>query len=460
MLVAYFFPPTGGVSVARILRTAECLPRYGWEPIVVAPTSSGHFIQDPAGLAGIPPDLRVIRTPCPEPAKLRRLVKSRIDRRSSRAGNLQASSPSAALAVSRPRRAAAQMSLLAGRFFFPDEQVVWLPFAVAAAVHAAREFGADAILSTSSPATAHLAAMLASRIVGIPWIADFQDPWVGNALEDDVPRAIAAMRRRLERRFIASAAELTFVTPSLTKRYQKRYPGYADRMRTVPNGYDRRERVEPIAHDPEHFTLVYAGPLWRPRELTVFLAGLQAAVTAEPCLSDRLRVRFVGSVTEECGAPLHQAMASSELASIIELVGQLPRGAALGHIQASDAALLLLPDGAGTEIIASGKLYDYIGRDRQVLAVVPQCEAAQVLRELDWGVIVPPTVDGVAGGIREVMAARPKRTVADPEGRFDWVNLTSLFAAALNRAVTSRNARSSGCARQGADGDSRVEMVK
>jgi glycosyltransferase involved in cell wall biosynthesis len=346
------------------------------------------------------------------------------------------------------------MNLLAGRFFFPDEQVVWLPFAVAAAVHAAREYGADAILSTSSPTTAHLAAMLASRIVGIPWVADFRDPWVGNGLENDVPGAIVAMRRRLERRFIASAVELTFVTPSLTKRYQKRYPDYAHRMRTVPNGYDRRERVEPIAYDPDHFTLVYAGTLYRPRELTIFLGGLQSAVTAEPGLSDRLRVRFVGSINEECDAVLRQARASAELASIIEVVGLLPREAALGVIQASDAALLLLPDGPGTEINASGKLYDYVGRDRQVLAVVSEGDAAQVLRGLDWGVIAAPTIDGVARGIREVMAARPKRTVADPEGCFDWANLTSLFAAALDRAATSRNGRSPGGARKGADGDS------
>jgi glycosyltransferase involved in cell wall biosynthesis len=346
------------------------------------------------------------------------------------------------------------MSLLVHRSLFPDEQIAWLPFAVAAAVHAAREYGADAILSTSSPATAHLAAMLASRIVGIPWVADFRDPWVGNALDRDVPGPIMAMRRRLERRFIASAVELTFVTPSLTKMYQKRYPEKAYRMRTVPNGYDRRERVEPTAHDPDHFTLVYAGTLGRPRELTIFLAGLRSAVKAQPSLSDQLRVRFVGPAIEECATMLRQATASAEIASIIELVGLLPREAALGVVQASDAALLLLPDGPGTEINASGKLYDYVGLDRQVLAVVPEGDAAQVLRGLDWGVIAIPTIDGVAGGIREVMAARPKRTVADPEGRFDWANLTSLFAAALDRVATSRNGRSSGGARKGADGDS------
>lgn len=453
VLIAYFFPPTGGVSVARMLRAAEYLPRYGWEPIVVAPASSGHSIQDPAGLAGIPPDLRVVRTACPEPAKLRRLLKSLVDRETS-----TGESQGAAKAESWPRRRAAQVSSLTRRFLFPDEQVAWLPFAVVAAVQAAREYGADALLSTSSPATAHLAAMLTSRIVGIPWVADFRDPWVGNALDRDLPGAMAAMRRRLERRFIAAAAELTFVTPSLTKMYQHRYPRYADRLHTIPNGYDRRERVETLVHDSDHFTLVWAGSLYRPRELTIFLAGLRSAVNADPGLSDRLRVRIVGSVTEECDALLRQATASAELASIIESVGLLTRPAALGEIQASDAALLLLPDGPGGEINASGKLYDYIGRDRQILAVVPEGDAAQVLRELDWGVVAAPTVDGVADGIREVMAMGSRRAVADPESRFDWASLTGFFAEALDHAVMPKADQSTDGAHT-ADTGSQSEVV-
>lgn len=114
----------------------------------------------------------------------------------------------------------------------------------------------------------------------------------------------------------------------------------------------------------------------------------------------------------------------------------------------------------GTEINASGKLHDYVGRDHQVPAVVPEGDAAQVLRGLDWGVIAAPRIDGVAGGIREVTAAQPERTVADPEGHFDWAKLTSVFAAAFDRAVTSRTERSSGDAGKGADGESRVAMVK
>jgi hypothetical protein len=50
------------------------------------------------------------------------------------------------------------------------------------------------------------------------------------------------------------------------------------------------------------------------------------------------------------------------------------------------------------------------------------------------GVIVPPTVDGVARGIREIMASQPGSTVASPGGRFDWVNLTARFAAVIDHA--------------------------
>src|SRR4051794_19585786 len=62
VVVAYFFPPTGGVSVARALKLARYLPRHSWRPTVVAPRSTGHFAQDNAGLADIPADVAVVRT--------------------------------------------------------------------------------------------------------------------------------------------------------------------------------------------------------------------------------------------------------------------------------------------------------------------------------------------------------------------------------------------------------------
>ena len=434
VLVAYFFPPTGGVSVARMLRPAEYLRRYGWRPVVVAPASTGFIPQDPSGLAAIPADLEVLRTSCPEPAKLRALLRTRFR-----------AAPPAFIAPGGTGRAPAQrggwrraiantLSAALRATSFPDEQIGWLPFAFVAAIRASREGRADAILSTSSPATAHLVAMLASKVSSVPWVADFRDPWVTEYLRDGGPRLVGGLRRRLERQFIARAAQATFATPSMTRLYQARYPEFADRMHTIPNGYDHHEEVASVPRDHDHFTIVWAGSMAWPHELEVFLAGVRSAVSDSLDLQQRLRVRFVGHSIEECSRILREAALSPELGPMLQVVGPVPRAVALGHMAACDAALLMLPSGPGAELNVSGKLYDYIGRDIQVLAVIPQCDAGDVLRHLGWGVIATPTVEDVADRVRELVASRPSRSVADPAREYDWVNLTGLFAAALDRA--------------------------
>src|SRR6185295_18273991 len=42
LIVAYYFPPIGGIGSIRMARFAEYLPEFGWDPIVLAPRHTPH----------------------------------------------------------------------------------------------------------------------------------------------------------------------------------------------------------------------------------------------------------------------------------------------------------------------------------------------------------------------------------------------------------------------------------
>src|SRR5436305_14860881 len=42
LIVAYYFPPIGGIGSIRLARFAELLPEFGWEPTVLAPRDTPH----------------------------------------------------------------------------------------------------------------------------------------------------------------------------------------------------------------------------------------------------------------------------------------------------------------------------------------------------------------------------------------------------------------------------------
>jgi glycosyltransferase involved in cell wall biosynthesis len=325
--------------------------------------------------------------------------------------------------------------------WFPDDQAGWLPFAVAGIVAAHRREPLAAVVSSASPFTAHVAGLIGSRLIGVPWIADFRDPWLDNPIEPPQTGFARWRRATLEAVLVRTAARCTFATPSLTATYQRRYPHHAARMSTLPNGYEPAASspgtTPPVAGQgagpgaPRPFRLVYAGSLYRPAEVDVLLDGVCRAVDRRPDLVDRLRVVFVGTVTAECRAVADRYLADSRLARMVELTGFVPRAQAQAAIADADAALTLLGAGPGMEMFIGAKLYDYLAQDRQVLAVVPEGDARALLADLRWGVVADPEPDAVAEALVAIVDAPPPAGRADPEGRY----LRSTIARRLGRLL-------------------------
>jgi glycosyltransferase involved in cell wall biosynthesis len=468
-IVAYFYPPLGGVAVARTLGFVRHLPANGWEPVVIAPAGSTYALRDGAAASSLADAVEVHRAPSPEPAHLVRLARRGIGMARavvgaasgvrSPASSAAPASPWLTPAMSSPAEGSAagpSPSVARGRLgpwpgrlrraiWFPDDQAGWLPFAVLAVVAAHRRRPVEAIVSSSSPVTAHVAAWIASRIVGVPWVADFRDPWLDNPIEP-LGDGLARWRRAtLEAALVRGAARCTFATPGLAAAYARRYPRAARRFSVLPNGYEARDtarargtivmRREP--GDPRR--LVYAGSLYRPGELDLFLDGLARLANTRPGLRDRLRVTFVGAATTDCRAVADRWLADPHLAGLVELRGFVPRAEALALVAGADAALTLLGDGPGMGMFVGAKLYDYLALDRQVVAMLPPGDARDVLAGLGWGIVADPDPDSVAAALARFVDEPLPARAADPDRRYDRASTAGRLARLLDE-VSSREA--------------------
>jgi len=82
-----------------------------------------------------------------------------------------------------------------------------------------------------------------------------------------------------------------------------------------------------------------------------------------------------------------------------------------------------------------GKLFDYLGQGKQILAMVPPGDARDVLSELEWGVVADPDPASVADAIARIVdLPRPDR-VPDPERRYDREVLAGRLAGLLDRVA-------------------------
>lgn len=107
-----------------------------------------------------------------------------------------------------------------------------------------------------------------------------------------------------------------------------------------------------------------------------------------------LLLRFVGRFGDE----IHAMMDASVFAPSIEKVSYVPHEESIGYLMLSEASLLIVDDTKESAEIVPGKVYEYLGVGRPVIALAPRGSAIErLLNETKAGLSAPlEDVDGIA----------------------------------------------------------------
>jgi glycosyltransferase involved in cell wall biosynthesis len=337
LVVAYYFPPIGGIGAIRMAKFCEYLPAFGWEPTVLAPRDTPHP-QDPELTVR---EDHVIRSRSIELSRLGRAVPG--------AG---AGSPGAAPAGFSLRQAVRRA---VHRFvFYPDAQIGWYPDAVRKGAAALADGGFDAIYSSSNPMTAHLVARTLHRRSGLPWVAELRDPWSDRLGADHPYRRHA---RRLERALAAEADRIVVPTPTMAARLEELWDREID---LVMNGHDLDGTgVVP----PDRPTLTHVGTYYPGRQ------DLRALWEAVRRLRDAdgtaPRLRFVGDLPVE----LRRELDRFGLLDLVEVTGFVSHDAAMDAMRSS--SMLIASGFAGQDPFSRGvipaKTFEYLASGLPIL---------------------------------------------------------------------------------------------
>ena len=61
LVIAYYWPPSGGSGVQRWVKFVKYLPSEGWEPVVFAPDGADYPSLDPSFQKEVPASVEVLR---------------------------------------------------------------------------------------------------------------------------------------------------------------------------------------------------------------------------------------------------------------------------------------------------------------------------------------------------------------------------------------------------------------
>ena len=220
----------------------------------------------------------------------------------------------------------------------------------------------DLILATAPPPASHAIAAELARQFGIPWVADFRDPWG--------VRAPSFWRRRRRRRFLRSANTVIAVNETLQTHLKN---SLLCPVHLLFNGYEADEMPADVTRVPRR--AVFLGTLSEFNDFDTFFAVLA-----------RLGGEFL-----HIGATRRYDLAARAAAAGLtraRSTGYLPRAEALREAATGSVFLLSLkPD---LELALSAKTFDYIGLGGPILCVGDRGAAADFLRaRKDLGRVVP-----------------------------------------------------------------------
>jgi hypothetical protein len=171
LIIAYYWPPSGGSGVQRWLKFVKYLPGFGWEPYVFTPENPSYAVKDESLLKDVPPEAEVIKFPIWEPYGAFSKVSSAVGDKKT------AEQPT--LAYGKDKSFFQKLTTwIRGNFFIPDPRVFWVRPSVKFLTDFLRDNDIKTIITTGPPHSIHLIGYrLKKKNPSLKWIADFRDPW-------------------------------------------------------------------------------------------------------------------------------------------------------------------------------------------------------------------------------------------------------------------------------------------
>jgi glycosyltransferase involved in cell wall biosynthesis len=378
LFITYFWPPSGKATLHWPLKIMKYLPGYGWQPVVLTVDEDTFSQKDESLMKDVDPSVKVYTARAMEPFGIyRRFL-----------GKRKNAPLTASETISRTNRGLRHRLAVWIRMnlFIPDARIGWYWNAVRRGKQILAVEKIQAIVSIGPPHTTLLVGRKLSMLSGIPHIPVFIDPWVDISYYRDFKRSSLTLLfdRRLERSVVEKASRIVFVTDSMKKDYERRYPSIGSKSRVLYWGYD-----EEAFHSFElenmgvQEILLHAGNIYDHQNPH----NLWKTLRKEMDQGRNLKLVFVGTV----GPEIRQSLREAGILDQSEFKGFLPYQDMIGEL--SKASFLLVC--ASEQRHVPGKLFEYLRSGKPILAFGDGNEEVQmILEETKSGMIFPLNSDG------------------------------------------------------------------
>ena len=381
LIISYYWPPTGGSGVQRWVKFAKYLPSEGWQPVIYTPENPEQLATDASLEAEIPAEAEIIKTHIIEPYELYKkfLRKSGHSKEAVEVNPVNAQNKSFLQKVAMWVR---------GNLFLPDPRCMWIRPSVSYLKKYLKEHPVDLIVTTGPPQSMHIIGMKLARKTGLPWIADFRDPWtkIFYFKHLSMTRATERWHKKMEKKVLDAASAVVAVSPLVQQEFQEMTQTPVE---LITNGFDECDfagaaSTEAAGGKDKDFIITHTGLFAADGNPSVLWETLRDKCIKDPVFKDRLKIKLIGKTDRQ----ITESIEAAGLGENLTDMGYQPHDKAVEEQRRASLLILPLRKEPEYKAVLPGKLYEYLASWRPVLGIgQPDGAMSMILNTTKTGVV-------------------------------------------------------------------------
>ena len=382
LIISYYWPPTGGSGVQRWVKFAKYLPSEGWQPVIYTPENPEQLAVDESLGAEVPEAAEIVKTRILEPYEMYK----KLLRKSGHSKEAVEVNPVNAQNKSFLQKVAMWVR---GNLFRPDPRCLWIGPSVRFLKNYLKEHPVDLIVSTGPPQSMHMIGRRLALETGLPWIADFRDPWtkIFYFKHLSMTKATKRWHERMEKKVLDDATCVVAVSPLVQQEFQAMTQTPVE---LITNGFDEcdfaaQKCLEANGGPEQPFIITHTGLFAADGNPTVFWDVLAQKCAWCPEFKNLLRINLIGKTDEQ----IINAITEAGLAENLNNLGYQPHARAIEEQRKASLLILPLRKEPEYKAVLPGKLFEYLASWRPVLGIgQPDGAMSMIMNNTKTGIVL------------------------------------------------------------------------
>ena len=369
LVITYYFPPMGMSGVQRVLKFVKYMKNFNWEPTIITTGNTRYFAHDPKLFEEVEKlNLKVIRVGGFDPYSVLSNYKT----------------------IKMPAEFIRKlMSRLSKTFFIPDNKIFWSKKAFAAAKNLLDKEKFDIIFVSCPPFSSFKMAAKLSRIYDISLFVDYRDLWTNNQFSFNPSPLHKYLHKKMEYKALKTADKIITINRKIKEKIIKTFKFLTfEDVIILPQGFDA-EDFENSSPEPKlnnKIKLTYAGIFYEFITPKYFLKAFKELTIERPDVAEDIELYFIGHLRKEN----KKLIKKLGLIPYVKDYGYLDHKSCIIKLMSSDVLWMMVGKSKNSDTISTGKLFEYFGARKPIIACVPEGAARSAVQEYGASFITEP----------------------------------------------------------------------